>query len=145
MKRLVNGREWEPLREAQATVSRLPDRLVVHTKEGSFTALVVRSGDTTYASYRGRSYRVERIGRRRAGTQAGTNGEARAPMPGQIVEVSVNAGDLVSVGARLVVLEAMKMQQPVLAELEGKVSRIAVEVGSQVAEGDLLVVVEGDN
>jgi biotin carboxyl carrier protein len=66
-------------------------------------------------------------------------------MPGQIVEVSVNAGDLVSVGARLVVLEAMKMQQPVLAEREGKVSRIAVEVGSQVAEGDLLVVVEGDN
>ena len=63
-------------------------------------------------------------------------------MPGQIVEVSVSEGEVVEAGARLMVLEAMKMQQPVLATVAGTVTRVAVAMGAQVAEGDLLVVVE---
>jgi biotin carboxyl carrier protein len=66
-------------------------------------------------------------------------------MPGQIVEVSVREGETVEVGARLMVLEAMKMQQPIVASVSGKVKSVRVQVGSQVAEGDVLVVVEDEN
>jgi acetyl/propionyl-CoA carboxylase alpha subunit len=145
MKYLVNGREWEPGQVDGAEVSHLSDRLVVRTQDGTFTALAVRSGGTTYVSYRGRSYRVERAGRSRAGHSGEANGEARAPMPGQIVEVSVREGETVEVGARLMVLEAMKMQQPIVASVSGKVKSVRVQVGSQVAEGDVLVVVEDEN
>jgi len=120
----------------------LPDRLVIRTSAGSLTALSVKSGGKTYVSYRGRTFQIERAGRRRSGAHNESSGEARAPMPGQIVEVSVSEGEHVEAGARLMVLEAMKMQQPVLASVAGIVQRVAVEVGAQVAEGDLLVVVE---
>ncbi|MEX2244967.1 MAG: biotin/lipoyl-containing protein [Fimbriimonadaceae bacterium] len=140
MKHLVNGREWEPGAGTDATVSRLGDRLVVRTRDGSFTALTVRSGGTTYVSYRGRNYKVERAGRssRAEGT---SDGELRAPMPGMIVEVSCKEGDKVEAGDRLLVLEAMKMQQPVLAPLSGRVRSVGVSQGDQVEEGQVLALV----
>jgi biotin carboxyl carrier protein len=142
MKYLINGTEWEPTGSTDAEVFRLPDRLAVRTKDGTATALAVRSGSATYVSYRGRTFKIERGGRRRAGAHGEANGESRAPMPGQIVEVSVKAGDTVAAGDRLLVLEAMKMQQPVVASVAGRVKSVAVSVGSQVAEGEILVVVE---
>lgn len=142
MKYLVNGQEWEPGQVEEVEVSHLSDRLAVRTKHGTSTALVVRSAGKTYVSYRGRAYRIERLGRRRTGHQGDANGESRAPMPGQIVEVSVKEGDVVESGTRLMVLEAMKMQQPVVATVAGRVASLKVEVGSQVGEGDVLAVVE---
>jgi 3-methylcrotonyl-CoA carboxylase alpha subunit len=60
-------------------------------------------------------------------------------MPGQIVEVYVAPGDRVMPGQRLLVLEAMKMQQPVLAPYRGVVTQVPVARGDQVAAGQLLV------
>jgi biotin carboxyl carrier protein len=57
-------------------------------------------------------------------------------------EVACKQGDTVEVGQRLIVLEAMKMQQPVNAPVGGKVKEVFVVVGSQVAEGEVLAVVE---
>jgi biotin carboxyl carrier protein len=65
-------------------------------------------------------------------------------MPGQIVEVACKPGDRVEAGARLMVLEAMKMQQPIVAPIGGVVKSLAVEFGEQVAEGQALVVVEAE-
>ena len=62
-------------------------------------------------------------------------------MPGQIVEVSCKVGDRVRAGERLLVLEAMKMQQPVTAPVSGTVSALSVSQGDQVVEGQSLVVV----
>ena len=142
MKLFVNGREWAPGDGTGAEVSRQPDRLLVRTKDGTATALVVRSGGSTHVSYKGRTYRVERAIRRRSGSHGESNGEARAPMPGQIVEVTAKVGDVVEAGARLMVLEAMKMQQPITAPVSGSVKSVSVDVGAQVAEGDCLAVVE---
>jgi biotin carboxyl carrier protein len=137
MKHVVNGREWEPGAETDAVVSRLPDRLVVRTRHGSFTALAVRSSGATYVSYRGRSYKVARAGRR-AGAEGAADGELRAPMPGMIVGMFCKEGDKVEAGDRLMVLEAMKMQQPVLAPLAGHVVSVGVAQGDQVEEGQVL-------
>jgi 3-methylcrotonyl-CoA carboxylase alpha subunit len=60
-------------------------------------------------------------------------------MPGQIVEVYVAPGDSVVSGQKLLVLEAMKMQQPVLAPYRGIVTQVPVSKGDQVTAGQLLV------
>lgn len=69
--------------------------------------------------------------------------EIRAEMVANVMSVDVNAGDRVSDGESLVVLESMKMEIPVLLEGPGRVDRVAVQVGDVVREGDLLAVVEG--
>lgn len=61
------------------------------------------------------------------------------PMPGMVVEVAVKAGDAVKKGAKLLSLEAMKMQTTLYAERDGKVAEIAVQAGSHVETGDLVI------
>ncbi len=70
---------------------------------------------------------------------SGQDGIVRSPMHGVLIEVCVEAGQDVSAGTRLAVVEAMKMQHDVRAAVAGKVARIAAEVGTQVADGALLV------
>ncbi|GLZ34766.1 acetyl/propionyl-CoA carboxylase subuit alpha [Lentzea sp. NBRC 105346] len=65
-----------------------------------------------------------------------------APMPGNVVRVSVSAGQSVAAGDELIVLEAMKMEHRVLAPAAGVVSELLVAQGKQVNAGDVLVVVE---
>lgn len=66
----------------------------------------------------------------------------RAPMSGLIVDVLVADGVEVHKGQKLLVLEAMKTQQPFAAPFDGKVTKVLVQKGQQVAEGAILVVVE---
>jgi biotin carboxyl carrier protein len=63
-------------------------------------------------------------------------------MPGQIVEVSCKVGDSVEAGDRLLVLEAMKMQQPIVAPVTGLVASLLVSKGDQVDDGQVLATVE---
>ncbi|MDO4566334.1 MAG: biotin/lipoyl-containing protein, partial [Oscillospiraceae bacterium] len=62
-----------------------------------------------------------------------------APMPGNILEVCVNVGDAVTAGQKLVVLEAMKMENDITAPADGTVGQVAVAKGDTVSTGDLLV------
>ena len=64
-----------------------------------------------------------------------------SPMPGTILNVLVKAGDTVTEGQNLMVLEAMKMENEILAPKAGKVVQVAVTKGSTVATGDLLAVI----
>ncbi|GAA3336101.1 acetyl/propionyl/methylcrotonyl-CoA carboxylase subunit alpha [Amorphoplanes nipponensis] len=68
---------------------------------------------------------------------AGTGGAAAltAPMQGTIVKVAAQDGDTVSEGDVIVVVEAMKMEQPLQAHRSGTVSGLAVEVGATVTAG----------
>jgi len=65
-----------------------------------------------------------------------------APMPGLVKSVLVAAGDIVSRGQRLVVLEAMKMENDIGSPADGKVSRVHVEAGEVVEGGKPLMVIE---
>ncbi len=77
-------------------------------------------------------------GRKRHSTArpaAGTGATLNSPMQGTIVTVAVADGDPVSAGDLVVVLEAMKMEQPVFAHRSGTVSRLSATVGTTVAAG----------
>ena len=63
-------------------------------------------------------------------------------MPGKIVEIKVKAGDTVAEGQELCVIEAMKMQMPVMSAHNGSVKEVKVEVGQGVKKGDVLVEIE---
>ncbi|MEX0714095.1 MAG: pyruvate carboxylase [Pirellulales bacterium] len=62
-----------------------------------------------------------------------------APMPGMVVHVGVQAGDTVAQGAKLLTMEAMKMETTLYAEREGQVAEVLVQPGHQVDTGDLVV------
>ena len=69
-------------------------------------------------------------------------GEAvTAPMPGNILKVNVNVGDAVKEGQCLVVLEAMKMENEIMAPKNGTVTQVVVSKGSTVDTGAPLVVI----
>lgn len=66
-------------------------------------------------------------------------GVVKSPLPGTILQVFVKEGDAVKVGDKLLLLEAMKMENNVNAAKEGKVVKISVNPGDSVLEGDVLV------
>jgi pyruvate carboxylase len=66
-------------------------------------------------------------------------GDVRAPFAANICEISVQEGQKVKAGEKLVVLEAMKMQTPVNSEMDGVVARIVAKVGDAMQPGEELV------
>jgi len=68
-------------------------------------------------------------------------GSLLSPMPGTVTRVLVAAGDEVTRGAVLLILEAMKMEHPVRSPGHGTVREIGVEAGSQVEAGEVLAVI----
>lgn len=74
-------------------------------------------------------------------TPAGADGgqHITSPMPGTILTVNVKVGQPVESGQVVCVLEAMKMKNPIRANLAGTVAEVAVTPGQTVAYGDLLV------
>jgi len=70
-----------------------------------------------------------------AGEVHGEAGRLTAPMPGKVVSFAVKAGDKVSKGQALAVMEAMKMEHTIAAPADGVVQEILYAAGDQVAEG----------
>jgi 3-methylcrotonyl-CoA carboxylase alpha subunit len=73
---------------------------------------------------------------------AASGGALAAPMPGRIVSVEVMEGEDVRAGQKLVVLEAMKMEQALIAPFDGVVAELTATAGTHVSEGALLVRIE---
>jgi acetyl/propionyl-CoA carboxylase alpha subunit len=69
----------------------------------------------------------------------GGSGTVTAPMPGTVIRVEVHPGSTVKAGAPLVVLEAMKMETPLVSPYDATVRAVHVEEGDRVAGGALLV------
>ncbi len=65
-----------------------------------------------------------------------------SPMAGKILEILVEEGKSVSEDDEVIILEAIKMENPVYASENGVIKEIKVQVGQHVAEGDVLVVLE---
>jgi len=78
---------------------------------------------------------------RKRGSHAGAvaSGDAvTAPMQGTVVKVAVEEGQEVAVGDLVVVLEAMKMENPVTAHKDGTITGLAVEAGAAITQGTVL-------
>ena len=79
---------------------------------------------------------------RGSGAAAAGDGAILAPMPGKVIAVDVAAGDTVTAGQRLMVLEAMKMEHALTAPFDGTVTELAATEGGQVQVEAVLCVVE---
>lgn len=65
-----------------------------------------------------------------------------APMPGNILKIEVKAGNRVSAGDTIMILEAMKMENEILAPRDGIIKSIEVKEGITVDTGELLAILE---
>jgi len=68
--------------------------------------------------------------------------DVKAPMAGKVIEVKVQVGDSVSEDDEVIILEAMKMEMPIVAPASGKVSEVKCQKGDSVAADDVLMVIE---
>ncbi len=68
-------------------------------------------------------------------------GSIKSPLPGVILEVYVREGDMVKMGQKLIMLEAMKMENNIEADKPGKVLSILKHKGDSVMEGDVLITI----
>ncbi len=68
-----------------------------------------------------------------------------APLPGQVIQISVKVGQNVTQGDKIVTLEAMKMQNDILCQVSGVVSEIYVTEGDQVGTNHKLVLIKTEN
>ena len=114
------------------------DVAITHrTAPGRFTIdrrgdwLLARDGDVDWIGHNGYAWPVRRLSAAEAGS-ALADGELRAPMPGQVLLVSVAVGDTVSAGDPIVVLESMKMELVLTAPIDGSVTELTVAPGDQV-------------
>ena len=107
-------------RPCRALVARLRDRVLV-TLDGLLYAF--ETGDAA----------------RSAGHGGGGSGLVAAPMPGKVIAVLVAEGDAVEAGQPLVLVEAMKMETTLAAEIAGTVRRVGVQPGQLVDAGQVLV------
>jgi len=69
-------------------------------------------------------------------------GHVGAPIPGAVSTLSVELGEEVKKGDRLLVMEAMKMQSTIYAPIGGKIAQKLVNAGDKVESKDLLLVIE---
>ncbi len=65
--------------------------------------------------------------------------ELKAAIPGTIVDIYVEQGQMVKVGEQLMILEAMKMRNKVVSTMDGEIKSIHVKVGDIVRKGALLI------
>jgi len=68
-------------------------------------------------------------------------GDVTAPMPGLILEVKTSEGDMVKTGDVVVRMEAMKMENDILATRDGAISKVHVQQGAEVQSGQVLVTI----
>jgi glutaconyl-CoA/methylmalonyl-CoA decarboxylase subunit gamma len=72
---------------------------------------------------------------------ASGGGTIAAPIPGLIMKIMVAVGDTVKAGQVVVVMEAMKMENRLITTVDGKVKEIRRQKGSQVATGDVIMII----
>src|SRR5436190_13768079 len=105
---------------------------------------VVRAGRDAWVQGNGGAVHLVEIPRFPEAEVEAVAGGHNAPMPGKIVAVHVKAGDAVSRGQLVIILEAMKMEHRILAAVDGTVREVRAQVDGQVEAGQLLLVIEGE-
>lgn len=65
-----------------------------------------------------------------------------SPLPGKVLSVSAKAGDNIAEGDEICVIEAMKMENPIVATVSGKVTEVSVSGGQALKAGDPIATIE---
>jgi propionyl-CoA carboxylase alpha chain len=133
---LVEGRDDVVL------VSAEPDEVVLEVAGVERRLAVHAGGDTVDVEGDGWSVALRVLPRFPDAAAAVAEGSLVAPMPGTVTAVHVAAGDAVTAGQPLLVLEAMKMQHSVVATATGVIRSLDVVPGAQVDAGTVLAVIE---
>ncbi|MFC4004168.1 acetyl/propionyl/methylcrotonyl-CoA carboxylase subunit alpha [Prauserella oleivorans] len=116
------------------------ERQTVVVEVGGRRLEVSLPGDLALGGGNGGGAKKAKPRKRAGGGKAAASGDAvTAPMQGTIVKVAVSDGQQVEAGELMVVLEAMKMENPVTAHKSGTVTGLAAEVGSAVSQGAVLL------
>ncbi len=116
--------------------SRDGDGIVLHYGGLRVLAQVLRSGEVAHVfTPQGATQITVLDALAHAGEAQAEGGRLTAPMPGKVVSFAVRAGDKVSKGQVLAVMEAMKMEHTIAAPAEGVVAELLYAPGDQVAEG----------
>lgn len=68
--------------------------------------------------------------------------EVKSPLPGTILQVFVKEGDMVKLGDKLLVFEAMKMENSILAEKDGMIKNLRIKPGDTVMQGEVLMEID---
>ena len=128
--------------------------LLVFSREGEavtlgfggrrLTARLYRRGETVFVFARQGATQITVVDLlAHAGEAHGEAGRLTAPMPGKVVSFAVKAGDKVSKGQALAVMEAMKMEHTIAAPADGVVQELLYAPGDQVTEGAELLKMAG--
>ncbi len=107
----VNGKSYEVQVEKQVTVSKTPTLIRKPVKVDADSGKIKKSSGSMLI---------------------------KAPLPGNIMQVSKKTGDPVKMGEMVVIYEAMKMENQVLAEKDGTIGEVKVAPGDAVLQGDVL-------
>ena len=128
----VRGRQWSIVVEGEShevtVVTHDPLRLDVDGHDGRATVV---------------DERALRAGRGAVGARR-DRVELRAPMPGLLKAVHVKEGDRVDADAPLATLEAMKMENELLAPSAGRIAKVRASAGAKVEAGAVLIVIAND-
>jgi 3-methylcrotonyl-CoA carboxylase alpha subunit len=96
--------------------------------------------DTVFIHAFGRAWRADVVDPAvRAAEEANQSDVATAPMPGTVITVAVAAGEPVTIGQPLLIIESMKMQSEIVAWRDGVVERVHLQVGDNFDRGAGLV------
>ncbi|KYG70564.1 acetyl-CoA carboxylase biotin carboxyl carrier protein subunit [Bdellovibrio bacteriovorus] len=97
---------------------------------------------TLWVHHNGRVFTMDASTGRKSRKKAGAGGSSDqvvAPMPGKVTKILVSAGASVEAGQAVVVMEAMKMEYTLKADIAGSIDSISCAVGEQVALGKALI------
>lgn len=140
----VNGREAAK----GAVFEQLPGKgLLVKIGDSVLPAFVHREGGVFFCWVAGETYRIGEFDPAAGpdpSAPAGAGGEKTliAPMPGKVVKTLVKAGAQVKRGAKLLIIESMKMETEIAAPCDGRISAVKYGEGGVFREGEVLVEIE---
>ena len=109
-----------------------------------FKALVTKNGDYRLVFHEGHSFKVKKSETSSLVTddQGLIADKVLAPMPGVIIQYLVEQGDEVKANQKVLIIEAMKMQNTLVAPYDGTVNKIPFKTGDQVQEGAELILID---
>jgi acetyl/propionyl-CoA carboxylase alpha subunit len=126
--------------EMQISKTASRDELVLVRDGQSEGILLTKVGDVWWVHHAGRVSKIRVV--ERGSSSTGSGDGLTAPMPGKVLTVMASVGESVDEGQALVVMEAMKMEHQICADVAGTITAIHCAAGGQVDQSAVLVEIE---